>query len=399
LPCRDGSGDEGKLSLDKRRFQRDFCQDRSIHAKKGGDVQHGSGKPIEALILALPETAGSALYGMVDVLAATGTLWRELSGEEPGQRLIEPRIVSTTREPFRCGNGVPVSPDLQLDEASTPEILILPELWLAPTDAMEDRHAELKQWIRECHERGSIIYTACSGSVLLAATGLLDGASATSHWGYQDLFARSFPKVRFDPEPNLVVADAAGRIVTAGGTTSWHDLALHIIARHCSPGEAMRIAKVYLLKWHAEGQLPYQNLVRRQAHADSVVRFAENWLARHFRSEAAVAEAVLASGIPERSLKRRFKAATGATLMGYVQNLRIEEAKRRLETTQLSADDIAAEIGYDNPAFFRRLFRRFTGLTPGAYRRMFRPVTDGSVTRVARLADPSREAMAGEAFG
>ena len=68
--------------------------------------------------------------------------------------------------------------------------------------------------------------------------------------------------------------------MTAGGTTSWHDLALHIIARHCSPGEALRIAKVYLLKWHGEGQLPFASLVRRQPHADSVVRRAEDWLAR-----------------------------------------------------------------------------------------------------------------------
>lgn len=361
-------------------------------------MEHDAGKTIEALILALPETAGSALYGMVDVLAATGTLWRELSGDAPGQRLIEPRIVSNARGPFRCGNGIPVNPDLAFEDAPTPEILILPELWLAPTDAMQDRYDDLKCWIRESYQRGCIIYTACSGSILLAATGLLDGASATSHWGYQDLFARSFPKVRFDPEPNLVLADAAGRIITAGGTTSWHDLALHIIARHCSPGEALRIAKVYLLKWHAEGQLPYQNLVRRQAHADSVVRFAENWLAEHFRGEADIAEVVLASRIPERSLKRRFKAATGATLIGYVQNLRIEEAKRQLETTPLAADEIAAGIGYDNPAFFRRLFKRCTGLTPGAYRRMFRPVTDGRVTAMGRLTDRPREATAAEAI-
>ena len=191
------------------------------------------------------------------------------------------------------------------------------------------------------------------------------------------MFSRSFPGVRFDPRPSLVVADEGGRITTAGGTTSWHDLALHIIARHCSPGEALRIAKVYLLKWHSEGQLPYQNLVRRQPHADSVVRFAENWLAQNFRHELAVAQVVSASGIPERSLKRRFKTATGSTLMAYVQNLRIEDAKRQLETTSTSSDEIAARVGYDNPAFFRRLFKRCTGLTPGAYRRMFWSVGDG----------------------
>lgn len=337
-------------------------------------------RPIEAFILALPETAGSALYGMVDVLAATGTLWRELVGEEPAHRLIEPRIVSLSREAFRCGNGIPVSPDVDLAAATYAEIIIIPELWLAPTDDMSERYAEAKEWIRQCYRNGSTIYTACSGSILLAATGLLNGREATSHWGYQDLFRRSFPAVRFNPAPNLVIADAGGRIVTAGGTTSWHDLALHIIARHCSPGEALRIAKVYLLKWHSEGQLPYARLVRRQPHADAVVRRVEEWLARHYREPHAVASTVKASDLAERSLKRRFKMATGTTLMAHVQNLRIEEAKRLLETSCVSADEISAMVGYDNPAFFRRLFKRCTGLTPGAYRRMFRPLADGITT-------------------
>lgn len=330
--------------------------------------------PVDALILAVPETAGSALYGMVDVLAATGTLWRELVGEEPGHRLIAPRIVSESCEPFRCGNGIPVSPELGFRKASAPEILIIPELWLKPTDDVCDRYGDLKEWIRQCYRDGSTIYTACSGSILLAATGLLDNREATSHWGYQDLFRTSFPAVRFNPEPNLVVSDPTARIVTAGGTTSWHDLALHIISRHCNPGEALRIAKVYLLKWHSEGQLPFASLVRRQPHADSVVRLAEDWLARHLREAHAVAAVVSTCGIPERSLKRRFKAATGSTLMAHVQNLRIEEAKQLLENSTRAADEIAAIVGYENPAFFRRLFKRCTGLTPGAYRRMFRPL-------------------------
>jgi transcriptional regulator GlxA family with amidase domain len=329
---------------------------------------------VEALIAALPETAGSALYGMVDVLAATGTLWRQLVGEEPSAGLIRPRIVALSRQPFRCGNDIPVIPDVGVVENPEADIIILPELWLAPDDDMKGRYPELLDWIRRRHRAGSTIYSACSGAVLLAATGLLNGREATSHWGYQDLFRTRFPDVQFRPEPNLVFADRTGRIVTAGGTTSWHDLAIHIIARHCSPGEALRIAKVYLLKWHGEGQLPYASLVRRQPHADSVVRHAEDWLMKHFREPHAVAAAVAGSGIPERSLKRRFKVATGSTLIGQVQNLRIEEAKRMLETGNSSFEDIAAEVGYENPAFFRRLFKRCTGLTPGEYRRMFRPI-------------------------
>lgn len=329
---------------------------------------------VEALIVAIPETAGSALYGMFDVLAATGTLWNELTGAEAGRPLIRPRIVSLSKKPFRCGNGIPVNPDLSTEEMPAPDIVIVPELWLAPSDDMSGRYGELKDWLRQSHRSGSHIYSACSGSVLLASTGLLDNREATSHWGYEDLFRKSFPRIRFNPAPNLVFADPGGRVVTAGGTSSWHDLAIHIIARHCSPGEAMRIAKVYLMKLHNEGQLPYAALVRQQAHADSVVRRAEDWLSKNFRQLNAVSAVIAACGIPERSLKRRFKTATGSTLIGHVQNLRVEEAKRLLEARELAADDIAPQVGYENAAFFRRLFKRATGLTPGQYRRMFQPV-------------------------
>jgi transcriptional regulator GlxA family with amidase domain len=193
----------------------------------------------------------------------------------------------------------------------------------------------------------------------------------------QDLFRRRYPQVRFRPEPNLCFADPAGRIVTAGGTTSWHDLALHIISRHVSPGEAMRIAKVYLLKWHDEGQLPYEPLVRQQPHTDAVVHGCETWLREHFREPGVVARVVGRARIPERTLKRRFKQATGLALMDYVQNLRIEEAKHALESSDLPVDEICFAIGYEDPSFFRRLFKRRTGVAPARYRRVFQPIHRG----------------------
>ena len=332
-----------------------------------------NGEPIPVYILCLPETAGSALYGMVDVLASTGTLWRQLAREEQSPSLIEPRLVSTSTSPFTCGNGIPVSPAHCLDDVGEPGIVVVPELWLSPDDAVSNRYEDVKRWLRKSYDGGAIIYSACSGSVLLAAAGLLDGREATSHWGYEDLFRKSFPAVRFNPSPNLCIGDPAGRIVTAGGTSSWHDLAIHIISRHVSPGEALRIAQVYLMKWHAEGQLPYAALVRRLPHADSVVRRAEDWLAEHFRESDPVASVLAVCQISDRSLKRRFREATGATLIGYTQNLRVEAAKRELERGTKAIEDIAVDVGYENVAFFRRLFKRSAGLSPGEYRKMFQP--------------------------
>ena len=323
------------------------------------------------MIVAVPETAGSALYGMVDVLAATGNLWEQLVGRGEQRQLIRPRIISDRRKPFRCGNGIPVRPEASVRDDPVPHIIVLPELWLGPDERIAGRFDPIIEWVRRCHGRGSFIYSACSGAIMLAETGLLDGRKATSHWGYERLFRDAYPAVEFTPAPALQFADPAGQIVTAGGTTSWHDLAIHIIARHCGPAEAARIAKVYLLKDHGEGQLPYAVLVKDAPHADALVRECETLLKDIYKEANAVAIAVQRSRLPERTLKRRFRRATGLSLIEYVQNLRIEEAKRLLETTALPVDEVSALAGYDNFSFFNRLFKRLCGITPAGYRRLF----------------------------
>ncbi|MFN3592438.1 MAG: hypothetical protein ACK4TG_09650, partial [Thermaurantiacus sp.] len=138
----------------------------------------GEPRSIEAQILALPETAGSALYGMVDVLAAAGALWQELVGETPGTIRLSPRIVGLSDVPFLCGNGIPVAPASGFRAAPEAPILILPELWLGPHECILGRYPEIEAWICARHAAGAHVYAACSGTVLLAATGLLDGCQA-----------------------------------------------------------------------------------------------------------------------------------------------------------------------------------------------------------------------------
>ena len=329
---------------------------------------------IEVLIIAVHETDGSALYGMLDVLLSAGNIWQTLVRRGNMQSSFHVRIVSPLKQAFKCGNGIPVEPECSIAEDLKADIVILPELWLGPDENISGRYPQLMAWVRQKYKEGSSLYSACSGAIMLAETGLLDGFSATSHWGYQDLFKQQYPKVHFCPEPNLVFADPAGRIVTAGGTTSWHDLALHIISRHCNPGEAIKIAKVYLLKWHGEGQLPYASLLRNLPHEDAIVKTSETWLAEHFHETGLIQKLVKKIDIPERTLKRRFKKATGTTLIEHIQYLRIEEAKQLLETHSTAVDEISIAVGYEDPSFFRRLFKRLSGLTPSQYRRMFQPV-------------------------
>jgi len=331
-------------------------------------------KPISVLIVALPETAGSALYGMLDVLCSAGNIFQTLVRSNDEQKLFQVRIVANSEHPFTCGNGIPVTPDCSICDDPMADIIIIPEMWLGPDEVLTGRHRPMIEWLCRKYEAGATLCSACSGAVMLAETGLLDGCQATSHWGYQDLFRNCYPRVRFDPAPSLTYADPKGRIITAGGTTSWHDLALHLIARYASPGEALRIAKVYLLKWHSESELPFASLVRSVPHGDSVVKKCENWLQLHFTEIDAIPQVTELAGVPERTLKRRFKSATGSSLVTYLQNLRVEEAKHLLETTDTSVDEISYAAGYSDASFFRRLFKRLTGLTPSHYRKMFQPI-------------------------
>lgn len=125
---------------------------------------------------------------------------------------------------------------------------------------------------------------------------------------------------------------------------------------------------------HGDGQLPYTSLIRNDPHADSLVRACQDYLSAHHQEANVIARAVIESKTPERTLKRRFKTATGATLIEYLHNLRVESAKRLLESSDTAVYEISAVVGYENASFFRRLFRRTTGLTAGQYRRMFQPV-------------------------
>src|SRR5262245_19638293 len=114
-------------------------------------------RSVEALIVALPESAGSAIYGLVDVFASTGTLWRELVGDEPGRPLIRPRIISLSRDSFRCGNGIPISPEMTINEKSDAEIIVISELWLAADDDLKDCYSTLKEWLRKRYRAGNMI--------------------------------------------------------------------------------------------------------------------------------------------------------------------------------------------------------------------------------------------------
>jgi transcriptional regulator GlxA family with amidase domain len=236
-----------------------------------------------------------------------------------------------------------------------------------PTPALRSLQTERK-WLRKWHAEGATLASACSGTLMLAEAGLLDGCKATTHWAYCDGLAERHPEVDVQPDRFLVASGEGQRIITAGGVTSYLDLGLFLIARFFGTEEAMRVARSWLIDWHREGQLPFASLARAAQTRDGMIADMQEWIADNYGHPAPVGKMVELSGLPARTFKRRFKEATGLPPLDYVHSIRLEEAKQMLETTDRPIEQVAAEVGYEDSSFFRRLFRRKVGLTPHAYR-------------------------------
>jgi transcriptional regulator GlxA family with amidase domain len=331
-----------------------------------------SRKPIHVSLVVFPECDPSIIYGVFDTLWAAGRLWSSMKGGPEGEALFEPRLVAAEAGPLELVTGVSIIPQDTIADVSETDLVFVPNVMVERADGLRRLDRRLLDWIARMHGKGAQLYAACGGSLVLAEAGLLDGHEATTHWGYAPLFRRQFPNVVLHEDRILVQTGAGHSIVCSGGASSWQDLCLLLIAKHGGSEEAIRISKVFLYQWHREGQLPYASMIANVDHGDGAILRCQAWLAENYERADIVAELVRQSGLPKRTFDRRFRAATGYSPLAYVQALRIEEAKQLLETTAEPAETIGREVGYEDSASFRRLFRRLAGMTPGDYRRKFR---------------------------
>ena len=324
--------------------------------------------PRHVSLVALPEVAISTLFGIFDVLNV-------FSGPSLGPARESPfqvEIVGEALGPLGLVSGVPVDVRRVVETVRRSDIVVVPSVVLGPDGWRTGRYPRLVEWIRRMYDQGAILCSACSGIFLLAETGLFDGRDATVHFSYATRFAATFPDVPIHPERVLVISGVREELVSSGASSSWHDMVLHLIARYAGSTTAQEVARTFALQWHHDGLAPYIVFEGKTDHGDAAIQIAQKWLGEHFSVANPVEQMIRRSKLAERTFKRRFSSATGLTPISYVQRLRIEDAKRRLERTDAPVEEISWKVGYEDPAFFRRLFKRTTGLSPGLYRKRFR---------------------------
>jgi transcriptional regulator GlxA family with amidase domain len=295
----------------------------------------------------------------------------------PGPQLMRPVLVARQAGAMELGNGVPLTPQATLADCPPASIVCVPEVNLPPGAALGEQFRDEIAWLQQRHAQGAILATACSGAMLLAEAGLLDGHDATTHWAWCPVLRERHPEVKVREQRALVVSGEGQRLVMAGGGTTWMDLALYLIARSVGADAAMQVARINLIDWHEIGQQPFARLAGSRQAGDAVIARCQAWIAEHYDEPNPVSGMVRLSGLPERSFKRRFKQATGMPPLEYVHALRLEEAKHMLESGSAPVGTIAGEVGYEDASFFSRLFRRKVSLTPAQYRKRFGAMRKG----------------------
>jgi len=297
------------------------------------------------------------VHGMTDLLQIAGEFSVKRSG--PPLRVSHWQaerdgVIARTFDSHPAGQG------------RFPDVAIVPGRLTGPADSEEA--APYVRWLTERHREGAILTANCGGVFMLAATGLLAGRPATTHWAFAGDFRERFPDVRLDTD-KIVIED--GEIITAGGLMAWTDLGMRLVDRIFGPTIMLETGRFLLIDPAGREQRHYSSFAPRLNHGDEAILKIQHWLqAKEARAVTASAMAKQAR-MEERTFLRRFKAATGLTPTEYAQHLRIGKARELLEFTKRPVDQIAWSVGYEDAGAFRKLFHRIIGLSPSDYRHRF----------------------------
>lgn len=325
----------------------------------------------EVVIPVFDDCQPSAVSAIVEALSVANLHWTTVNGED--RPPFEWRTVSRDGRPVRTMAGLNLAADSALEQLGRPDLIFVPAIRSNDTQAMRDSIREMNEvWggpLREHHEKGRYLAANCSAVFLLAETGLLDRRKATTSWWLSSHFQHAYPQVRLTPELLVTEED---RIYCAAAFSACFNLGLEIIARFLGPRAAISCAQVMLIDINRSAQLPYVGTHELARHSDDLVLRAQSMLLADLRNPARPEKLAERLRVTSRTLNRRFKTAIGETPLEFLQKARVERAKRLLETTDLSVDEIVHRVGYADASSFRRLFNRITSISPLEYRRRFR---------------------------
>jgi len=310
----------------------------------------------------------SSISGVIDTFTVAN-LWCQIdsTSNEECAPLFHWDIVTIDGNPVQGAGRIEIKPQRSIHDIKSTDFIFIPGS-LPPLDCIGNVPEEISAWIHDWYAKKAMIGTACTGAFFLAETGLLNDKLATTNWMFVKDFEKRYPRVHLKSEQ--ILTEDSG-ILCSGATTAFIDLCYYVIEKFGSAELSACCSKTLLISPNRLSQLPYAIFDFQKDHTDKKVLEAQIHMEKKFTETISVEELASNFGFSPRNFKRRFKNATGYSPLTYLQKIRIESAKHKLESTMESVDEITYQVGYENSNSFRRLFKKVTGISPREYRDRF----------------------------
>ncbi|MGQ0834344.1 MAG: GlxA family transcriptional regulator [Gammaproteobacteria bacterium] len=336
-----------------------------MHTKPGLPARRERRRPHRIVMLAYPQAQVLDITGPLEVFARTSRWLRDHRGARGKAYEIE--LVAARAGPIDTSGGLQLVAARSYRNASRADTLLIAG-GIGYEAAMQDE--AMLTWIREQSRRVGRIGSICTGAMVLAAAGLLDGKRATTHWAYCTKLARLAPAAHVEEDALYV---RSGKLYTSAGVTAGMDMALAMVEEDWGKATALAVAQelVMFLK-RPGGQSQFSRYLEAQQRDDRFGRL-ELWMLEHLDADLSVERLASRANLSPRHFAREFAAHVGATPAAYVMRVRVEEARRRIEDGATQLKDVARQCGFGDAQRLRRAFRWTLGVTPQDYRARFAP--------------------------
>lgn len=283
------------------------------------------------------------------------------------QPAFDVHMVGLAKEVKVHGGMFSVHPDVLLSELQKSDIVIIPAI-SGDLETAVKVNQDFVPWIINQYRNGAEIASLCIGSFILASTGLLNGKECSSHWITADKFRSMFPEVTL--VDGRIVTEQQG-LYSSGGATSYWSLLLLLIEKYAGRDIAIMAAKIYALEIDRKSQSPFAMFTGQKKHEDDPIKQAQEYIENNVTEKISVEDLSSKYAIGRRHFERRFKKATNNTPVEYIQRVKIEAAKKQLESTPKNVNEVMYDVGYTDAKAFRTVFKKITGISPIDYRNKY----------------------------
>lgn len=332
-----------------------FGQINAVPLEKGCAMKH--------LTILVPNGEGnnlSSIVGPYKIFSRANSLWKERGKEAP----FKIELAGLSKEVCFYEGLFAVRPQKDIFEIAATDLILIPSLNHNYVETVKCNQP-LIDWVADMFNGGAEVASICTGAFLLAASGLLDGKTCSTHWAAADSFNKMFPQVHL--QIDQVITDEKG-IYTNGGAYSFLNLIIYLIEKYYDRETAILCAKIFQIEIDRNSQSTFSIFTGQKFHEDSVVKNVQVYIEDNYAEKISFSDLSRKFAVGRRNFDRRFIKATGNTPVEYLQRVRVESAKKALETTPKNIHEVMYEVGYADTKAFREVFRKMTGLSPLDYK-------------------------------